>query len=157
MGQKSAREKGFRFQMIHMKERTSCYSHLGLHSTMCNVSKHWSHFLCLCDFFFLPFLKFHITWHYNTRTRAHRCPVFHRSGGKQALHNEFMAGWWCLLVENTLFICESKGELKQFGYLLTSQPHILRTRFSCWSAIFPSTAFKLSLERCYSVRLYIYT
>lgn len=87
--------------------------------------------------FFSPFLKFHITWHNNThaRARTHRCPVFHRSGGKQALYNEFMAGWWRLLVENTLFICESKGELKQFGCLLTSPEHIHRTRFSCWSVV----------------------
>lgn len=90
-----------------------------------------------CEFFFfLPFLNF--TSHGTTthaRRHTHRCPVFHRSGGKQALYNEFMAGWWHLLVENTLFICESKGELKQFGCLLTSPEHIQRTRFSCWSVV----------------------
>lgn len=93
---------------------------------------------------FPPFLNF--TLHYNART--HRCPVFHRSGGKQALYNEFMAGWWRLLVENTLFICDSKGELKQFGCLLTSPP-TLKEPGSAVDLLwyFPSTAFKLCIER----------
>lgn len=142
---------GKRFQISngpHERERASCYSHLGLQTAVCNLPKHLSHFLCLwLGICFPPFLNFtsHGT---TTHARTHRCPVFHRSGGKQALYNEFMAGWWRLLVENTLFICESKGELKQFGCLLTSPP-TLKEPGSAVDLLwyFPSTAFKLCIER----------